>query len=52
VLWHRRQDESQSGLGYQENLEAFGARLQPILAEVGINPGPPEIFPVHNIIKG
>src|SRR4051812_49244549 len=27
----------------QENLEAFGARLQPILAEVGINPGTPEI---------
>jgi hypothetical protein len=35
----------------QENLEAFGARLQPILAEVGIDPGQPEIVPVHNIIK-
>ena len=36
----------------QENLEAFGTRLQPILAEVGIDPGAPEIVPVHNIIKG
>ena len=35
----------------QEHLEAFGARLQPILAEVGIEPGQPEIVPVHNIIK-
>ena len=36
----------------QEHLEAFGARLQPILAEVGIDPGAPEIVPVHNVIKG
>jgi hypothetical protein len=36
----------------QENLEAFGARLKPILQEVGINPGEPEVVPVHNIIKG
>jgi hypothetical protein len=34
----------------QEQLEAFGARLQPILAELGINPGEPEILEVHNII--
>jgi hypothetical protein len=36
----------------QENLDAFGARLQPILQEVGIDPGQPEIVPVHNVIKG
>jgi hypothetical protein len=36
----------------QEHLEAFGERLKPILAEVGIDPGQPEIVPVHNIIKG
>ena len=36
----------------QENLEAFGARLKPILEEVGINPGEPEVTAVHNIIKG
>jgi hypothetical protein len=36
----------------QEHLDAFGARLMPILAEVGIDPGTPEIVEVHNIIKG
>jgi hypothetical protein len=35
----------------QEQLDAFGARLRPILAELGINPGEPEIVEVHNIIK-
>jgi len=35
----------------QEQLEAFGARLMPILAELGINPGEPEVVEVHNIIK-
>jgi hypothetical protein len=35
----------------KEQLEAFGARLGPILAELGINPGEPEIMDVHNIIK-
>jgi hypothetical protein len=34
----------------QEQLEAFGARLMPILSEMGINPGEPEIVEVHNII--
>ena len=32
-------------------LEAFGERLRPILAELGINPGEPEVVEVHNIIK-
>jgi hypothetical protein len=36
----------------RENLDAFGERLKPILQEVGINPGEPEIVEVHNIIKG
>jgi len=35
----------------QEQLDAFGARLMPILAELGINPGEPEVVEVHNIIK-
>ena len=35
----------------QEQLDAFGARLMPILAEFGIDPGQPEVLPVHNIIK-
>ena len=35
----------------QEQMDAFGARLMPILAEMGIDPGQPEVIPVHNIIK-
>ena len=35
----------------REQLEAFGERLMPILAEVGINPGEPEILEIHNIVK-
>jgi hypothetical protein len=36
----------------QAHLEAFGARLMPILAELEIDPGTPEIAEVHNVIKG
>ena len=36
----------------KEHMEAFGRRLMPILQEVGIDPGEPEIVEVHNIIKG
>ena len=32
----------------QEQMEAFGQRLMPILQEVGIDPGQPEIVEVHN----
>jgi hypothetical protein len=35
----------------REQLEAFGERLRPILAEMQINPGEPEVLEVHNIIK-
>jgi hypothetical protein len=35
----------------QEHLDAFGAQLMPILADVGIDPGQPEVVEVHNIIK-
>ena len=34
----------------QEQLDAFGARLMPILAELGINPGEPESLEVHHVI--
>jgi len=34
----------------QEQLDAFGQRLMPVLAEVGIDPGEPEILEIHNII--
>ena len=35
----------------QDHLDAFGAQLMPILAEVGIDAGQPEVVEVHNIIK-
>jgi hypothetical protein len=35
----------------REQLEAFGERLMPVLAEVGIEPGEPEIVEIHNIVK-
>ena len=35
----------------QEDLDAFGARLQPILAEMGVNPGEPDIVEVHHVIR-
>jgi hypothetical protein len=35
----------------QEQLDAFGERLRPVLAEVGIDPGEPELLEVHNIIR-
>jgi hypothetical protein len=36
----------------REQLDAFGQRLMPILADVGIEfSGDPEIFEVHNIVK-
>ena len=36
----------------REQLEAFGERLMPVLAEAGIEfSGEPEIFEVHNIEK-
>ncbi len=35
----------------QEQLDAFGERLMPILADVGIEPGQPETFQVHNVVK-
>ena len=36
----------------REQMQAFGERLMPILADVGIEfSGDPEIFEVHNLIK-
>jgi hypothetical protein len=35
----------------KEQMDAFGARLMPILAELGIDPGEPEVVEVHNIIR-
>ena len=35
----------------REQMDAFGQRLGPILGELGIDPGQPEIVPVHNVIR-
>lgn len=35
----------------REQLNAFGERLMPVLAEVGIDPGEPEVLEIHNIIR-
>jgi hypothetical protein len=35
----------------REQFEAFGERLMPVLSDIGIEPGEPEVFEVHNIIR-
>ena len=35
----------------EEKFEAFGERLMPILADVGIDPGEPTQLEIHNVIK-
>ena len=35
-----------------ETFETFGHTLMPILRELGIDPGAPEIRPLHNTIAG
>jgi hypothetical protein len=35
----------------EEQFAAFAERLMPILTELGIDPGEPEVLEVHNIIK-
>jgi hypothetical protein len=35
----------------REQLQAFGERLMPLLAEVGIEPGEPDVLEIHNIIR-
>jgi hypothetical protein len=35
----------------REQLDAFGERLMPVLSEVGIDPGEPEIVEIHNIVR-
>ena len=36
----------------EESLNAFGQILMPILQEVGVDPGQPEVAEVHNSIQG
>jgi hypothetical protein len=35
----------------KEQLEAFGQKLMPVLSDIGIEPGEPELLEVHNIVK-
>ena len=35
----------------QEDFDAFGQTLMPILAEVGLDAGQPDVMPVHNVIQ-
>jgi hypothetical protein len=35
----------------REQLQAFGERLMPVLADVGIDPGEPELVEIHSIVK-
>jgi hypothetical protein len=35
----------------REQIDAFGQRLMPLLADMGIDPGEPEMFEIHNIIR-
>jgi len=34
----------------REKWEAFGAKLMPILGRLGIDPGQPQVFEVHNLL--
>jgi hypothetical protein len=34
-----------------EQFQAFGERLMPLLAELGIDPGEPEMFEIYNSIQ-
>ncbi|HVA09233.1 MAG TPA: hypothetical protein VNG12_21075 [Acidimicrobiales bacterium] len=36
----------------EESFQAFGETLLPIMAELGADPGSPQVMPVRNIIKG
>ena len=36
----------------EASFEAFGKTLLPIMADLGADPGQPQVSPVHNLIKG
>jgi hypothetical protein len=35
----------------REQIDAFAQRLMPLLADMGIDPGEPEMYEIHNIIR-
>lgn len=36
----------------QADFEAFGPIMMPILTGLGIDPGEPDVMPVHNVLQG
>jgi hypothetical protein len=36
----------------KESFEAFGKTLLPIMADLGVSPGEPQVMPIHNVIEG
>ncbi len=36
----------------QADFEAFGPTLMPILGEIGVEAGQPDIMPIHNTVSG
>ena len=35
----------------KEHFESFGAKIDPVLSEMGLDPGEPEVIELHNIIR-
>jgi hypothetical protein len=35
----------------KEQFDAFGQKLMPVLSDVGIEPGEPELLEIHNIVR-
>jgi hypothetical protein len=35
----------------REQLDVFGERLMPVLADIGIDPGQPELLEIYNIVR-
>ena len=36
----------------QADFDAFGAVLMPVLQQLGIDPGQPDVMPIHNVVEG
>ena len=51
MLWIRESNESFFIFFSKEHFDAFGAKIGPVLSEMGMDPGEPEVIELHNIIK-
>ena len=36
----------------QQSFDSFGKTMMPIIKGIGVDPGEPQVMPIHNIIKG